>query len=248
MAQTITAAVGRMGALNRPDDVKTVQKLLNQVPATSGGPKPLLDPDGICGPKTIAAIQTFQVRHFGWPGADGRVDPNGPTLAKLNQFDGSSPPVTQQVRTLSIRRVGPSGIFVDPNRPEEWFFSVGDPTRPGISAVYHFGQRNEHKTLLTPIAFQGGSQIFQTDRSLLDLESQSASYLTDYGFPPSGPDPKFARSRFTLLYLQDSGAIDRVRIAAVDHLQPPPPSNFPGLGDLTPSNVRAKSGVFQFVK
>jgi hypothetical protein len=40
-----------------------------------------------CGPKTIDAIQKFQLFHFGWNGADGRVDPDGQTLRKLNQFE-----------------------------------------------------------------------------------------------------------------------------------------------------------------
>ena len=125
---------------DRPADVKTVQELLNQVPATSGGPRPLLEPDGRSGPKTIAAIQAFQLHHFGWSGADGRVDPAGPTLAKLNEFDGSAPPVTRRVATLSMRRVGQTGNFVDPNRPAEWFYQVSDPARTGVSAVYHFGR------------------------------------------------------------------------------------------------------------
>jgi hypothetical protein len=90
-----------MGGKNHPDDVVTVQQLLNQVPPHQGGlPKPL-DVDGLCGPKTIDAIQKFQLHHFGWKGADGRVDPGGPTLAKLNEFDGlkpTPPPITTTTR------------------------------------------------------------------------------------------------------------------------------------------------------
>jgi hypothetical protein len=52
-----------------------------------GGPQPLLEVDGICGKKTRSAIQRFQLHHFGWSGADGRVDPHQQTLAKLNEFD-----------------------------------------------------------------------------------------------------------------------------------------------------------------
>jgi hypothetical protein len=85
MAETITAAVGTAPAPNRFSDVETVQSLLNQVPPGSGGPSPLLDVDGICGPLTIGAIRKFQQHHFGWQ--DGRVDVNNVTLAKLNEFD-----------------------------------------------------------------------------------------------------------------------------------------------------------------
>jgi hypothetical protein len=91
MTRTIFESVGRMGGKFRPKDVVTVQQLLNQVPATEGAPPVRLDVDGLCGPKTIDAIQKFQLHHFGWPGADGRVDPDGPTLQKLNEFDGQKP-------------------------------------------------------------------------------------------------------------------------------------------------------------
>jgi len=251
VAKTITASVGRMGGVNRPDDVRTIQDLLNRVPTTAGGPKPPLDPDGKCGPKTINAIQTFQLHHFGWPGADGRVDPNGRTHVKLNEFDGPASPAPGQVSTLSIRRVGPTGNFVDPGRKEEWFYEVSDPKQPGVTAVYHLGEAGEHKSLIAPIVFQGVSQTIQTSRSLDDLESRSASLLTDYGFPGPGesdaPNPKRARSRFTLRYLSDSGGIDLIVGASVDHLSPPT-STLPGLDNLSSPNFRSKSGVFQFVR
>jgi hypothetical protein len=46
--------------------------------------------DGRCGQKTMKAIQTFQLKHFGWKGADGRVDPDKQTIAKLNELAGGS--------------------------------------------------------------------------------------------------------------------------------------------------------------
>ncbi len=85
MAQTISASVGIHGK-NLSFDTETVQNLLNKVPVSSGGPKTKLDPDGKCGPLTINAIQVFQVKQFGWSGADGRVDPDGPTILMLNIF------------------------------------------------------------------------------------------------------------------------------------------------------------------
>lgn len=85
MAETITASVGTAPAPNRFEDVETVQSMLNQVPPNRGGPSPLLDADGICGPLTIGAIRKFQQHHFGWQ--DGRVDANNVTITKLNEFD-----------------------------------------------------------------------------------------------------------------------------------------------------------------
>jgi hypothetical protein len=102
VSRTLVASVGRLGGANRPSDVFNVQELLNQVPVEAGGPRIFLNPDARCGSKTIEAIQKFQLFHFGWKGADGRVDPDGQTLRKLNQFeDGRRPrprPVTTSTR------------------------------------------------------------------------------------------------------------------------------------------------------
>jgi len=103
------ASVGGQGGRNMPPDVVTVQQLLNQVPNAQGGPFPPLISDGLCGPKTVAAIQSFQLAHFGWKGADSRVDPNGPTLAKLNEFD-PFPPLT----TASVLRCLHGGTIITP--------------------------------------------------------------------------------------------------------------------------------------
>lgn len=71
-------------ARNLYDDVVTIQQLLNEIAPANGGANPPLKVDGICGPKTKKAIQTFQLQHFGWKLADARVDPGGATLAKMN--------------------------------------------------------------------------------------------------------------------------------------------------------------------
>jgi len=89
MARTLSATVGR-GARNLDQDVVNVQEMLNTVPTAEGGPAPRLDVDGLCGSKTTSAIQKFQVAQFGWHGADARVDPGGPTLVKLNEYEARS--------------------------------------------------------------------------------------------------------------------------------------------------------------
>jgi hypothetical protein len=86
MARTIAASVGK-GAVNHKDDSMTVQELLNGVPPEQGGPVPPLKVDGLPWQKTIAAIQNFQKVALGHKWPDGRVDPGGKTLAKLNEFD-----------------------------------------------------------------------------------------------------------------------------------------------------------------
>lgn len=79
--RTISASVGRNG-VNRYEDVLTIQQMLNMILAYQGGPVEQLDEDGKSGRNTIAAIEKFQ-RFIGIQ-PDGRVDPNGGTLAALN--------------------------------------------------------------------------------------------------------------------------------------------------------------------
>jgi hypothetical protein len=78
----LSASVGERGK-NVPEDVLKVQDALNAIPPSAGGQAVLLSPDGIAGPKTKKAIQAFQLAHFGWKIADGRVDPGGKTWEKL---------------------------------------------------------------------------------------------------------------------------------------------------------------------
>jgi peptidoglycan hydrolase-like protein with peptidoglycan-binding domain len=145
MIRLITASVGING-VNRPSDVRTIQEMLNQVPVGSGGPSPPLKVDEICGPKTKAAIQKFQLHHFGWAGADGRVDPNGPTHVKLHEWEKSTtppqivPPAEPESTRWMIQRVGAKQIFV-PN-PEEMFFRVLD-AKNARAALYWMGRRGQ---------------------------------------------------------------------------------------------------------
>jgi len=84
----ISKPVGQGGqARNLPDDVRTVQEALNQVTVkgVNGGPMPLLAVDGLCGPKTIAAILKFQRAQVPVI-ADGLVEPGKQTILKLNEI------------------------------------------------------------------------------------------------------------------------------------------------------------------
>lgn len=79
----ISGSVGA-GGRNLPDDVKAIQKALNNVPADQGGPVPPLDVDGLIGPLTKGAIARFQEKQFGW--SDSRVDTDRMTIAALRTF------------------------------------------------------------------------------------------------------------------------------------------------------------------
>lgn len=100
MARTIAKSVGR-GGLNLFDDVKLVQSLINDNLAKLPGLRPLTV-DGRVGPKTIAAIEEFQKRVVKMAAPDGRVDPNGRTLAFLNEGVKSGPVTTTPSTTIRI--------------------------------------------------------------------------------------------------------------------------------------------------
>jgi hypothetical protein len=100
-----------MSRYNLPDDVATVQYLLNKVPVSEGGPAAALETDGVAsGPNftaTVQAILRFQQHQKGLS-QDSRVDPGEETLARLNSFDSSFSPIN------------PGDIIYpsDPPRPE----------------------------------------------------------------------------------------------------------------------------------
>ncbi len=104
---TLSGSVGQGGRNNR-DDIIKVQELLNRVPEPSGGPRVRLTPDGICGPLTLLAIKKFQWRQVLPPRApqtlpDGRVDPNGRSLQKLDEFAlGSAVPFSPPPGTRGV--------------------------------------------------------------------------------------------------------------------------------------------------
>src|SRR3954464_4724848 len=78
----ISNSVGQ-GGHNIPQDVSLVQQLLKKVGLQPGSV------DGICGPKTLAAILQYQRQFLAKP--DGRIDPNGATGRRLNAGTSSSP-------------------------------------------------------------------------------------------------------------------------------------------------------------
>lgn len=82
----ITGSVGANGR-NIPADVKAVQQRLNEL---SRPPLAKLAVDGLVGPKTRGMIADFQKKVVGLQVPDSRVDPNGRTLAALNNAASES--------------------------------------------------------------------------------------------------------------------------------------------------------------
>lgn len=80
----IIASVGE-NAKNRESDVRVVQKALNNIMQYNIlAPLPPLTEDGIAGRKTKFAIRQFQRVAVGMTAPDGRIDPGGKTIVKLN--------------------------------------------------------------------------------------------------------------------------------------------------------------------
>jgi peptidoglycan hydrolase-like protein with peptidoglycan-binding domain len=104
----IKGSVGQNGE-NLETDVHVIQQLLNRQDLT---PLPALQEDGLCGPATIKAIRHFQARALGIQSPDGRVDPGGRTLRRLNsgptdRGTGSNPETRQADRAMRAERVDP---------------------------------------------------------------------------------------------------------------------------------------------
>jgi hypothetical protein len=115
MARTISASVG-VDAANHKVDVITVQELLNKVPPQQGGPQVKLKVDGLCWQKTQTAIRNFQSKNMGHKWPDGRVDPGGATLTRLNSFD-EQPPVAEW---FTYRVPGFKPVIAQPNTNVCW--------------------------------------------------------------------------------------------------------------------------------
>lgn len=93
--RNVSAPVGALDVLrmpqpgNTPTDVRTVQQLLNLVPAAEGGqkgPGKGLAEDGIAGPHTRSAIVLFQRKQFPRSRVDGVVQKSKHTIHRLNML------------------------------------------------------------------------------------------------------------------------------------------------------------------
>lgn len=84
----MSRTVGFRG-VNEATDVINIQYALNRVPVADGGPV-AVEVDGACGNLTIDAIRKFQLKHFGWSGMDGLVEPERQTHLKLKEYSAAA--------------------------------------------------------------------------------------------------------------------------------------------------------------
>jgi hypothetical protein len=178
----LTASVGIRG-VNRSWDVLFVQDALNNVPTSQGGPTPALVLDGLCGPKTKAAIQQFQLHHFGWRGADGLVEVGKQTHEKLNQYwkkpEGPPPPPTpQEPKSTSfvITTTHRKEVFGADRR--DWFFEIRSVPYNAVTR-YYMGSNASLIPAPAPSQFNGYFSLFSTAGMLTTREFEcDAVYLT----------------------------------------------------------------------
>lgn len=80
---SLSQSVGEKGS-NLKHDVLSIQKALNRIKPSIKQP-PLVE-DGVYGKDTAEAIKLFQQKHVLLKNPDGRIDPHGKTIKKLNQL------------------------------------------------------------------------------------------------------------------------------------------------------------------
>ena len=201
MPRSISAAVGQ-SCPNFAPDVKTVQELINKVPPNQGGltPDKKLVVDGACGPKTRDAISKFQLKHFGWSGADCKVEPNKQTLAKLNSFEtgpgGGSvappppppPPKPQPKSKQFLLQFVNKGNFIGVMMKDRYLLVTLVPTQE--QAIYWLGTGTPPPPV--PVKFEGVGSLMTTG------QPHTVDDLTGVGMYTSKADGKTAKSEMVL--------------------------------------------------
>jgi hypothetical protein len=172
-ARSITRSVGQFG-VNLKDDVLKIQKLLNMIAPQDGGPIPAtpeglgLKEDGLCGPKTIGAIRNFQLRQG--TGSDGRVDPNGGTLKRMNEV----PKMKLQSRNASILAkvaMAMPSLIATADKAQKGADQAMGYLRSGGSSGLGFGKRAYE---LADLYFGFGSQ--PASKTLTELDFIRTTY------------------------------------------------------------------------
>jgi hypothetical protein len=211
---TISRSVGA-GGLNLRPDVLEIQRGLNRVSATQGGPVPPLDEDGWYGQLTGGAIHKFQRAQFpGWT-PDARIDPGQKTIQKLNallsgeeqkvisgvELAYASIPaalsrVNKAIHRLSVVRasyLSPSSLFFSEKerRAVEWHFKVHKATNPVAQIDRVLGIYTLMRSVLNGANL---SRLFQPGRE--DADAVAYTSLGGYLSKPSQPAPAYAEPEY----------------------------------------------------
>jgi len=226
--RTISATVGR-ASRNDLRDVVTVQELLNNVSPGEGGPAPKLVVDGLCGPKTQHAIQTFQLKHFGFSGADGRVEPGKQTLAKLNEINerqnpslppgGPAPKAQTLFTSFSFQQPGKAGTVM--SEDSDFFFKVNgfnqDDQSQNEQRIFWLGAPQGFVAAGRPVFEQGRGaartflKVKPPGFTLTDLHNSFGTFFTE-GMK-GGQENSILRLRF-----KKGDGMVRIQVPMLRHL------------------------------
>lgn len=147
---SLASSVGAAGR-NYRTDVMLVQRLLAKHGCSPG---PI---DGLCGPRTVRAIVTFQASFLSGP--DGRVDPQGDTWRHLNNAPASAmpprpaqSPAASAARAQSMPSVPNQDLLARIPRPDPGTVNRGLKAVSPSFMVQQLGQpRNSYSSDCQPI-------------------------------------------------------------------------------------------------
>jgi len=219
MTATIRGSVGS-GGDNQADDVRVVQDLLNR--AAGAG----LDVDGDCGPRTVGAITDYQQGFSRRP--DGRVDPDGLTLRKLNAavVDGRSPSGAPERAPAQGAPAAPgggasTGTRLEPLGSGKGWYSYSKPDRqfgsdPLLATLRDVGARLAKAGLeygIGDLSFAQGGAIKPHKTHTSGHHADLRPLRTDGGHAPTSiGDPTYNRdaTRSLVEALQASPAVNQI--------------------------------------
>jgi hypothetical protein len=141
--EILNGSVGRRG-VNRADDIRLVQRLINSHLPVRLIP---LSEDGICGPRTIFAIEAYQKSILGMKPPDGRVDPEGPTFRSLTRGGTGPQPAVPSASAAASQTAGTPSVACPSNMREAAWGYLLQFTKKHEGAVFHmYNNRTANST------------------------------------------------------------------------------------------------------
>lgn len=156
MSISIRGSVGVKGN-NQPADVIAIQRQLNGL---MNAPRVPLTVDGRCGPKTCTMIADFQCAMLGLTRPDARVDPNGRTLATLNDPGSESKWARMSIAPAPAVAAGSGNLTaLEQQRLKGLYDAAASISDSGPANDFlAYVSENEVSTLKTLLNVQGASQ------------------------------------------------------------------------------------------
>ena len=197
----ISKPVGQGGlARNLPADVKTIQVALNQVTVQGlpGGPIPFLKVDGIKGPKTQAAILNFQRIQVPTINADGLIEPEGPTLVRLNEIVSPISKFDLNVKLAAALPLVRAGLAAAIANLTAIITSGPAPAGPAAIAADRLNRHFKVGTLAAPKQSEARVTLFETYSEMALVVNQPDLFGLLGAVEAFDVDPKNPKIAFTI--------------------------------------------------